>query len=268
MGDVRKVLAAERLKLAKRRSTIVVPAIVVAMSAALFLALSFAARRSWIGVPSAFYLTAASMTWVTNIVAVCSIIITSFHISREFDVGTVKSTWVRPISRQSWFAGKVLSAWIMTGALFLAAMAVVIALASVRFGFVDLMEKDFLIHTAQSLWLKLAVTMLLVLLSLCAVSTVMAAIAVHCNHPGAAIAAGIGLALLCAVLGFFPSASPFLLSTALTLPVEQFASMSKGIPTPLSWADLAWRVPACAASWFILASAAGSVGIRKKEINF
>lgn len=268
MNDVRKVLAAERIKLVRRRSVFIVPLVVMALAAVLFEALAFAAKRQWLGEPNGFSLAAASLGWVANIVALSSIIITSSHISGEFDLGTIKSTWVRPVSRQAWYTGKTLSAWIMTGGLFLAATLVVLLLAGTTTGFSDLVEKNYVIHSKLSLSLRFAETALLLLLSLFAIATGMAAIAAYCNRPGASIAAGIGVGVLFAVLGFFPFARPFLLSTSLSLPVEQLSAMTEGIPTPLPWGALAWRTAACASAWLGLSFAVGSVGIRRKEITF
>lgn len=266
-SDAARVLAAERLKLGKRRSTVAVPLAVAAFAAAIFQGLAFAAGRQWVGEPSGFYLAAAAAGWMVNVSALCAIIVTSFHISSEFDVGTIKSAWVRPISRRGWFAGKLISAWIMVGVIFLAALLVVLILAGTRFGFTDLMEKDYLVHSRTALSLRFAETTLLLLFSLVSVTTVMAAIAVSFRHPGASIAAGIGLVAAFVVLDFFPAARPFLLSTAITLPVEQIAAMAKGIPTPLAWGALAARTAACAAVWLLAAFAAGAAIVRTKEIH-
>lgn len=268
VSDMRNVIAAELLKLRKKRSTLVIPLVVVGLSAAILWGLSLAARRDWIGVPNAFYLTSAATGWMVNIVGLVAVIITSFHISREFALGTVKSAWVRPIPRHAWYTAKVLSAWMMICALFLLTMIVLVGLAAIAFRFADLMEKDFLVHSAGSLWGMLAVTVLLVLLALCAVSTVMAGIAVFFNHPGGAIGTGLGFGVLLTVLGVFPSMQPFLPTTYINRPVEQMIAMSKGLPLPLAWSTLAWRTIVGSVVWLAVAYGIGVWWIRKKEITF
>jgi hypothetical protein len=130
------------------------------------------------------------------------------------------------------------------------------------------MEKDFLVHSAAGLWGMLAVTVMLVLLTLCAVSTAMAGIAVFFNHPGGAIGAGIGFGVLLIVLGVFPSTQPFLLTTYMVRPVEQMVAMSKGLPLPLAWGTLAWRTIIGSVAWIAVAYGIGAWWIRKKEITF
>jgi hypothetical protein len=152
--------------------------------------------------------------------------------------------------------------------LFIITVAVIIALTATAFRFTDLMEKNFLIHAARSLWGKLTVTVLLSLIALWAVSTVVSMIAVFFNHPGGAIGAGLGLGMLLVVLGVFPSTRPFLLTTCIAQPVEQMAAMSKGIPLPLTWGTLIWRTAACSTAWIIAAFCIGAWWIRKKEITF
>jgi ABC-type transport system involved in multi-copper enzyme maturation permease subunit len=268
MGDIGIVMAAEWLKLRKKRSTVVIPLVVVGLSAAILWGLSLAARRDWIGVPSAFYITSAALGWMVNIIGLFAVIITSFHVSREFALGTVKSTWVRPVPRLAWYTGKVLSAWMMIGALLLLAVMVIIVLAATTFRFADLMEKSFLVHSAASLWGKLSVTVLLVLAALWAVTVVISMIAVFFNHPGGAIGAGVGFGMLLVVLGVFPSTRPFLLTTCITQPVEQMTAMSKGIPLPLPWNTLIWRTLGGAVTWMAAAYCTGAWWIRKKEITF
>ena len=268
MSDMRNVIAAELLKLRKKRSTFVMPLIVVGMSAAILWGLSLAAQRDWIGVPSAFYLVSATMGWVVNIVGLFAVIIASFHISREFALGTVKSAWVRPIRRHVWYTAKVISAWMMICALFLLTIIILIGLAASVFHFTDLMEKEFLVHSAGSLWGMLAVTVLLVLLTLCAVSTAITGIAVFFNHPGGAIGAGFGFGVLLIVLGVFPVMQPFLLTTHITRPVEQMIAMSKGLPLPLEWSTLVWQTIVGSVAWITVTYGIGALWIRRKEITF
>jgi len=268
VSDMRNVIAAELLKLRKKRSTLVIPFILVGLSASILWGLSLASQRNWIGVPSAFYLASATMGWVVNIVGLFAIIITSFHISREFALGTVKSAWVRPIRRHVWYTAKVISAWMMICALFLLTMIVLISLAASVFQFTDLMEKEFLVHSAGSLWSMLTVTVLLVLLALCAVSTAIAGIAVFFNHPGGAIGAGLSFGVLLIVLGVFPLTQPFLLTTYITRPVEQMIAMSKGLPLPLEWSTLVWQTIVGSIAWITVTYGIGVWWIRKKEITF
>jgi ABC-type transport system involved in multi-copper enzyme maturation permease subunit len=266
--DLSRVISAEWLKLKRRRSTYVVPLLVVALSVLVFLGLGTAAKREWIGVPSGFYMTSATIAWLVDVLAILTVVITCFHISGEFSLGTVKAAWTKPITRRHWYAGKLIFACASASALFIALIAVVVVLAAVRFGFTDLMEKDYLIHTRSGLGLALVLVLALTFWALWAVTAVSAALAGLFNHAGTSIAAGLGLGLLMTVLSIFPSVKPFLLSTHINVPMEQMIAMSKGLPLPFDWSELAWKTLVGAGAWLVLALLAGDRIIRNKEITF
>ena len=265
--DLARVISAEWFKLKRRRSTYVVPLLVVGLSVLLFLGLGMAARREWMGVPSGFYMTSATIAWLVDVLALLTVVVTCFHISGEFSLGTVKAAWTKPVTRQNWYLGKLIFGCASVSALFVAVIAVVVVLAAVRFGFTDLMEKDYLIHTRSGLGLALVLVLALTFWALCAVTVVSALLAGLFNHAGASIAAGLGLGLLMTVLGIFPSVRPYLLSTHINMPLEQMTAMSKGLPLPFDWGELAWKTLIGAGAWMVLGLAAGDRIIRKKEIT-
>ncbi len=268
IGDLRKIIAAEYFKLRRRRSSWIIPLLVLAFSAAVFFALDFTVRRTFIGVPSGFYLASSTINWTSTIVQFVAVIAICFHISREFALGTVKSTWVRPLTRSSWYAGKIISGGAAVSVLFLLIVVVIVGLAGLRFGFTDLMEKDYLIHSAGSLSWSLILSLALYLWALWALVAVMALIAALVNHPGGAIAAGVGLGFLMTILAVFSELRPFLLSTYLSLPLNQMVAMSKGLPLPLEWGELVWRTLLGAGDWMAVSLLLGFQVIKRKEITF
>lgn len=267
-SDIQRVLSAEWLKLKKRRTTIIIPVIVVALAIVMFFAVAYAAGRDWVGVPSGFYLASSTAGWLVNILGFLGIIMTCFHISGEFSLGTVKPAWVRPVSRGGWYSAKVISVSAAAGFLFLLAVLVVVLLSGFRFGFTALMEKDYMIHSAASQGLRFVLVVVLTLWALWAVISVAGFIAAIFNRPGSAIAVSVGLAFVMTMFGVFRSARPFLLSSCLTLPFEQMTAMTKGIPLPLNWWTLTWRTVLCAGIWMAATCAAGHFIIKRKEITF
>ena len=267
-SDIHRVLSAEWLKLGKRRTTLVMPAIVVALAVFTFIAVAYATRRDWIGVPSGFYLASSTVGWLVNILGLLGIIITCFHISGEFSLGTVKPAWVRPISRHGWYSAKLISACAAAGFLMILAVLVVVLLSGFRFGFSALMEKDYMIHSAGSQGMRFVLVVGLTLWALWAVITAVGMIAAFFNRPGSAIAVSIGLAFVMTLLAVFRSARPFLLSACLTLPFEQMTAMTKGLPLPLTWGTLIWRTVLCAGIWMTVTCAAGQFIVKRKEITF
>jgi hypothetical protein len=179
----------------------------------------------------------------------------------------VKSAWVRPVKRSGWYTAKLLTAGTAVSVIFLGTVAVVVVMAAVRNGFTDLMEKNYLIHTARSMGLRMAMTTGLTLFVFWSAAAVTSALAARLNHPGGAITAAMGIGIAMTALSVFPVARPFLLTTYLSLPSEQMVAMSKGLPLPLEWGDLLWRTLAAGGAWGVGAWLIGRRIVQKKEIT-
>ena len=268
MNDIVNIISAEKYKLLKRRSTVAWLPGVALLSVILFLAVDLAAQRDWIGIPSGFYLASAAIGWMVNILALLTIIFVSFQISGEFALGTVKPAWTRPVRRSAWFTGKLLSVSAVSSVLFIISLATITLLASMKYGFSDLMEKDYLVHSVSVLAGRFIQASFLTLLSFWALAAVTAMFAACFVRPGSTIAVTVVLSFFMSVIAIFQQAVPFLLSSALTLPYQQMKMMSKGLPVPLEWNDLTWRTIACASAYLILAVVSGVNIINKKEVTF
>ncbi len=266
-SEISRIVSGELVMQRRRRSTFVLPSVLLLLAAIVYFGLEMGARNNWFGLPSGFFVAASSIGWMANVVVLVVVVFTSFLISQEYALGTVKSAWVRPLSRQGWFTGKLLYACGLVTLLFLMAAVVVVALALLRLGFVDLMEKDYLVHTAGSMGLRLVLTTALVLYTIWSTAIVTAALASRINHPGGAIAAvtGIGVALM--ALSVFPPVRPFLLTTYIGLPSEQMVAMSKGLPLPFEWGTLVWRTLAVGTTWAVVAYVAGIRIVKNRQIT-
>jgi len=266
-SDISRVVSAEVLKFKRRRSKVVLPSVVVALAVLIYFGLEVGARNHWFGLPSGFFVASSAIGWITNAIVLLLVVVTSFVVSQEFALGTVKSVWVRPVKRNGWYAAKILTAAGIVTALFVLACVVVLALAAARSGFADLMEKDYLVHSARSLGFRMALTTGLTLFMLWSATVVTAALAARFNHSGGAIAAALGLGIAMTALSVFPPVRPYLLTTYLGLPSEQMVAMSKGLPLPLEWGDLIWRTFAAGGVWALAAYAIGLRIVQRKEIT-
>lgn len=263
---VARVFAAERIVRRRRRSTFFLPAAAFVLSAVLTLGVETGARNNWFGVPSGFFVVGSTLGWLANALVLLAVVTTAFLVSREFALGTAKSAWVRPLGRQAWFGGKVLYSCAVQAVVYAGIAVAVAGLAALRPGFTDLMEKDYLVHTAGAMGGRMVLVWALVLYTICAATVVTAAFAVRINHPGGTIAAVIGFGMALATLSVFPAVRPFLLTTYVGLPAEQMVAMSKGLPLPLEWNTLVWRTLAAGTAWAGAAYAAGRAIVAKKEI--
>ncbi len=266
--EIRKVLLAEKVKLRRKRTTWFVPSAVTVMTLLVFMAIAYAASRDWAGIPSGFYLASSTSGWMINVTGLLAMMITCFQISGEFALGTVKPAWVRGLSRHGWLSGKVVSAAMAVSVLFVIIIVVSLVSAGAKYGFTDLKEKDFVVHTSAALWKGYLISTALTLFSLWAVVTVTSMFAAYLNRPGSAIAVAVLLAVAFTVVAVFKPARPFLLTSAISMPFEQMTAMSKGLPLPLEWGDLVRRTLVCAGSWLVVSCVAGHAIIARKEITF
>ncbi len=267
-GSMTDVVAAEWLKARRRTITIVLPLLCIALSVMMFFGLDLAARREWLGVPTGFFIASSTISWMINVLALLAVILTSFHISREFALGTVKQTWVRPVPRGTWFRAKILTACAGVAALLALVVGTAVVLSGLGLGFTDLMEKDYLVHTAGTLGNRFVLSCALTLWSFLAVTVVIAVLGTFFNHPGGTIAVGLGLSLVMTALAVFPALQPFLLSTYLSLPADQMVAMSKGLPLPQSWGEVTRLTLIGGGVWMAVSLVIGHWWINKKEIRF
>jgi len=268
MNDVSRILSAELLKLRHRRAAWVMPSAAAALSALVSVAVSYAAARDWVGVPSGFFTASATIGYLVNAAGIAAIMIACFAVSGEFSMGTVKPAWVRGVSRNAWLTGKLIAAAAATVALFLIAACIAVLVAGLRYRFTALYENTYLVHSAARLGGALAISTLLTVAALAAVTASAGAVASVVNRSGTAIALCIALAVGLGVLAVFEPLRPLLLTSAITLPFEQMNAMSKGLPLPLEWPDLVWRSLACSGAWTAAALAVGRLVILRKEITF
>ncbi|MBN1885993.1 MAG: ABC transporter permease [Candidatus Krumholzibacteriota bacterium] len=268
MSELARVLAAERFKASRRRTTYLFPVAIALASAIIVFALDAATRRQWIGVPSGFYLASSSLGRIAHLAAFAGAMLACFHISREYALGTVKAAWVRPVSRGAWWWGKLISAVAASAALFVVAAAVVVAVSWLKPGFADLVETQVMIHPAGRLGLRLSLAIALTLCAVVATTAVSAAIAAACNGPGTAIAATLALWGAMSLLSVFPEAQPWLPTTCLSLPAEQMTAMSAGLPLPREWGDVVRLTLAGAAGWTAVSIVVGRRIVIRKEVTF
>jgi len=267
-NDVKRVLSAERLKLGRRRASWAMPTAAAVLSALVSIAVSYAAARDWVGVPSGFFTASATIGYLVNVAGIAAIMIACFAVSGEFSMGTVKPAWVRGVRRDAWFAGKVIASALSVVVLFLTAAFVAVIIAGLRYRFSDLYENAYLVHTAARLGGALAVSTFLTAASLVAVTAAAGAVAAAVNRSGTAIAVCIALAIGLGVLSVFEPLRPLLLTSVITLPFEQMSAMAKGLPLPFEWPTLAWRVLICSGAWAAAAFIVGRLVIMRKEITF
>ncbi len=267
MRDTIRALAAEWLKMKRRRTTWILPVLLLLATVVVYFTVYHATERQWIGEPEGFNITAAALHVMLSLLQLLVVIVTCFLIAREFSWGTVESTWVRPLGRGSWYVGKLITAGVAAGVMFLICVVTVTALTYLTVGYGDLTEQEYLVHAAGDLGWRLALTVLLTLWGLWAVAGVTALVSAIFGHPGGALATVLGLGLAMTVLSIYPATAPFLLSSQVTSPMEQMIAMSKGVPLPYAWDTLIWRTLVGAGVWMGLAVAAGVMLVRRKEIN-
>ncbi|HMA77493.1 MAG TPA: ABC transporter permease [Candidatus Krumholzibacteriaceae bacterium] len=262
------IISTEIYKLRRNKMRFVVPAAFFLLTIFLFIGLSAAAVRSYFGLPNGFYLTSAGLSWLINIIVLFLVIITSFQISNEFAMGTVKSVWVSPVSRRAWLSGKIIYLCLIAALLLFCSTILLLLLSWIKFGLTDLAEKNYVIHSASSLGLRLILVLSLTLITLFAVVCFASAISTLFCRPGSSIAMLLSIGFLMMVIGILPVLKGFLLITYISSPLEQMTAMAKGLPLPFSWSELIMQTLIVSGVYMIISISAGQLLITKKEIKF
>jgi ABC-type transport system involved in multi-copper enzyme maturation permease subunit len=236
--DTRRTVVAEWFKLKKSRAAPIGILVYLVVLAILYFTYEIAARESFIGIESGFYIVGAVTSATTLPLAFVALFLVSFSLGREFSQGTVQMVWARPIPRTGWLLGKAITNGYHLSVFVAFTFIITIIVAGMRFGFTDLMEKDYLIHAEAALWGRFALLAALTWLAAVAVAIAAMIPALYLGNPGGALTVSTVAGFVLQMAGGWDAASPFLLSTYLSGPLQQFVAMSKGLPLPQTWSEL------------------------------
>ncbi len=267
-SEISGLIQTELFKARRTRAAFILPLLVVALSVVSFFGFKMAAGSRLIGLVSGFFLSGAAGGWMVRVISLISVIIAGFIISNEFSMGTVKTCWTVPVERGRWLIAKVLWACCVVTVLFMIAVIIVVILSAVTVGFGDLMEKNYLVHSSASLWGRLFLTYGLELWGLWSVVVVSSLAAVMFNRPGITVSVVTGAGIAFLFLDMFPPVRPLLVTTWISMPMEQMGAMAKGLPLPLEWGELVWKTILAGGVWMGLSLLGAVKIINGKEITF
>lgn len=264
--DIRRTIAAEWLKLRKSRATPVGLLVYLVIFAVLYIAYAVAARESFMGIESGFCIAGAAASAACTPLAFVALLLVSFSLGREFSQGTVQMVWSKPMVRGYWLMGKISTSAFHVSVFVCLTFVVAVIAAGLQFGFTDLMEKNFLIHAEPALWWRFALLAGLTWLAVIAVVVASAIPALYFGSPGGAVTVSIVAGFALQLAGGWDTAGPFLLSTYLAEPMQQFVAMSKGLPLPQAWGDLVGRCLIGSIAWIGVCGAWAWLIVRRKEV--
>lgn len=237
-GDARRTIAAEWLKLRKSRATPVGLLVYLVIFAVLYITYVIAARESFMGIQSGFYILGAVASSASTPLAFVALLLVSFSLGREFSQGTVQMIWPKPMTRSGWLLGKLGTSVFHVSVFVWLTFIVAVVAAGLQFGFTDLMEKDYLIHAESALWWRFVLLAALTWLAVIAVVIAAAIPALYLGSPGSAVTVSIVVGFALQMAGGWDAASPLFLSTYLANPLQQFVAMAQGLPLPWTWGEL------------------------------
>ena len=264
--DGYRVLGAEWLRLRRSRATIVGLIAYVIVLGIIHLGYVISTEQSLIGIESGFFISGAVLSGAVTPLAFMAVLFISFAMAREFSHGTIVLAWTRPLSRSGWLSGKLLTGFIVTSILYALTLIIVIAAAGFQFGFQQLAEKSYVIHTEPQLWWHLVLTAALTLLGLWAVISVAAIPSLLINSPGGALATILVLGFVMEIGTGWSFLQPLLPVSYVSQPFDQFVAMAKGISLPYAWSSLVQTCVIGSFAWSIIGFAGSRWIARRKEI--
>lgn len=260
------VLSGEWVRMRRSRPLVTGTTAYVAVIAILYLSYFLAVRRSFVGIPTGFYLSGAVLSAAVTPLAFVAILIVAFSVAREFSAGTIQQVWVRPLSRRGWFAGKLLGSVILLKAYLALTLLLVLLIAGLQLGFSDLMEKEYMIHGAASMWWSLLLAVLLTTVALVAVISTVGICALILGSPGATIAVAVVAGFVLQLASSWDLLRPLLLPTYLSAPMTQFVAMAKGLPLPETWGRLTRTCLSGSVIWILASWLWASWVVKRKEV--
>ena len=264
--EATRVVAAEWHKLRRSRSTFVGLLLYAVLVVILYITFEIAADRSFIGILSGFYVAGATVSAAITPLAFVALLLGTFSIAREFSQGTIYSVWTRPLTRGGWLLGKVLAVAGHISVYFFVTALIVLLASGLRLGFSDLMEKDYLIYSLGSLWWRLVLSLALVWLSVVVVSILAVIPALYVGSPGGALTIALGIGFVMQIAGDLESLQPLLITSYLSMPLEQFVAMSKGVPVPDEWGTLIRTCMIGTSAWAVLGGLWARWVVYRKEV--
>ncbi|GAB4327113.1 MAG: hypothetical protein Kow0074_22220 [Candidatus Zixiibacteriota bacterium] len=265
--EVRRVISAEWLKRRHSRGISVGPIIYTLILIVIYAGYEIAARESVIGIDTGFFVAGSALAASTTPLAFLVALIVSYAIAREFSQGTIQLVWTRPIGRRGWLNGKTIFGVCEACAYVLLTVLVILVAAWLRLGFESLTEKAYVIHTQSALWGHLMLAIGLTTLGLIAVIAVASIPALVMSSPGGALAAMIIAGFVMQIGGSWGVLQPYLLTTYISQPLEQFVAMSKGLPEPWKWSTLVRVCLIGSIVWGAAGWGVASVLATRKEIT-
>ena len=266
LRDALRVVSADWLRRRRSRAAYVGPSVYGVILVVMYIGYEIAARQGVIGVDSGFFVAGSALAASTTPLAFIVALIVSYAIAREFSQGTIHLAWSRPIGRSGWLLGKTAFGTLELCGYFVLTLVILLAAAGLRFGFDSLTEKAYVIHASSTLWQHLVLSAFLTLWGLLAVIPLAAIPAILINSPGGALAVMIITGFVMQIGGSWGALQPYLLTTYIGQPFEQFVAMSKGLPEPWEWSTLVSYCLTGSAVWAGLGWAVSVVLARRKEL--
>jgi ABC-type transport system involved in multi-copper enzyme maturation permease subunit len=264
--EVCRVVSAEWLKARKSRASLAGLATFIAVVLILYLTYYIAARRSFVGIPTGFYVTGAVLSAAITPLAFVAVLLMAFSMAREFSAGTISLVWTRPMTRSGWLTGKMLAGVLHLKVFFILTLLLILAAAGMQLGFSGLMEKEYLIHSAGSLWWRLVLVLVLTWVALVAVVVAASVPALYAASPGGTIAISVIAGFVLQLAAGWETLKSFVLPAYLSSPMAQFVAMSKGLPLPEDWGELTRTCLVGSLIWIIVGWLWASWLVKRKEV--
>ena len=158
------------------------------------------------------------------------VVMASISIAGEVQSGLLKSLLVKKIKRNHLLLGKSSSLAIFFFLLFAIIFLLSLATGGLLYGFSDIAEKGYIIHTTPSLLLNCLLTLFLMLFPICALTIFSLFFSVLFNNPILPIICSLGVNFIFSILVELDLMKNLFLTNYLFFPLIRLKRMAQGLP--------------------------------------
>jgi len=264
IGRIRAIIRIEWIKLRAKRSTYILPLITAGFVLLIGYGYRLGVTTRFIGIESGYYLASTTINTAFYLLTILAVVMVASMVGNEFVTGTIRYILSRPIKREEWLIGNLISLASLLTILYLTIVLCGIFLGAMTYGYAPLVEKGFVIHSQGELMNRFTLALSLPLLPFFTLIIAVELITLITENPGTAIGIALGGGFALSLLSNQVNWGRLFWANYIFSPLSEMEKMAKGLPT--DWPSIiSWSVGSSLSTGLLLLSVCIWI-IRRKEI--